>query len=289
MTTVDANATAPRTPRLYGASELGVLSLVAPGDAHPRVRHLGGELFAGLDEQGAAVTEGQTAPWIPSFPQVLEEVVRQAPGLAVAADGVIEVDDEARAIAALLDPTRIPTEGLRGAPIVFALARNRVLITGADDEGAVARILDVAEELFEAEVTLVSAHPIVLAGGAWDPFDAVAALPALEGRLQRVLRLYGVRAYERQGEALREEKDVHVAAPKLHVREDGVTVTFAAWPQGTATLLPVVDNVMIATPEGKISTTTMNDFLDAAGDRITRTGLSPARYYVPGDRPRAAE
>ena len=121
MTTVDANAT-PRTPRLYGASELGVLSLVAPGDAHPRVRHLGGELFAGLDEQGAAVTEGQTAPWIPSFPQVLEEVVRQAPGLAVAADGVIEVDDEARAIAALLDPTRIPTEGLRGAPIVFALA-----------------------------------------------------------------------------------------------------------------------------------------------------------------------
>ncbi|GGD25703.1 hypothetical protein GCM10010915_02150 [Microbacterium faecale] len=289
MTTVDANATAPRTPRLYGASELGVLSLVAPGDAHPRVRHLGGELFAGIDEQGVAVTEGQTAPWIPSFPQVLEELVAGGGDLPAAADGIVQIDDEALAVTALIDPARIPIAGLAGAPVVFALARNCVLITGADDEAAVERILDLAEALYDDGAPLVSAHPIVLVDGGWDRFDASAAFPAHDPRLQRVLRLWGVRAYERQGDALRDEKDVHVAAPKLHVREDGVTVTFAAWPQGTATLLPVVDNVMIATPEGKISTTTMNEFLDAAGDRITRTGLSPARYYVPGDRPRAAE
>lgn len=289
MTTVDANATAPRTLRLYGASELGVLSLVAPGDAHPRVRHLGGELFAGLDEHGVAVAEGQTAPWIPSFPEVLDEVVADSAEPPVASEGIIQIDDEAVAVAALTDPARIPTAGLAGAPVVFALARNRVLIAGADDEAAVGRILDLADELYDDGAPLVSAHPVVLVDGGWDRFDVAAAFPALDPRRQRVLRLWGVRAYERQGEALRDEKDVHVAAPKVHVREDGVTVTFAAWPQGTATLLPVVDNVMIATPEGKISTTTMNEFLDAAGDRITRTGLSPVRYYVPGDRPRAAE
>lgn len=100
-----------------------------------------------------------------------------------------------------------------------------------------------------------------------------------------MLRLFSVRAYEAQSIAL-QRPDVHIADPKIHVRDDGVTLTFAAWPKGTATLLPVVDNVMIADPSGSISVATMGEFLSAGGDAIVRTGLSPLRYFVPGDAPR---
>lgn len=288
MTIVDANEITPRTVRLYGASELGVISLLAQADENPRVHHLGGELFAGLDAPHGATSERESAPWNPTFDQVLDAVAQGALTLPAAADGVIRVDDEAQAIAALLDPKRIPRDGLAGTPVVFALARTRVLIAGADDEAAFARILDAAEELYDTGAPLVSAHPIVLADGAWDTFGGLAALPALAVRMQRVLRLYGVRAYEQQGDVLREDETVHVADPKAHVREDGVTVTFAAWPKGTATLLPVVDNVMVAETSGKLGAVTFDDFLDAAGDRVTRTGLAPERYFVPGDPPRAS-
>lgn len=80
---------------------------------------------------------------------------------------------------------------------------------------------------------------------------------------------------------------MHIAPAKIRVLESGVTTTFATWPQGTATLLPVVDNVIIADPAGTLSVATMTQFLDAAGDAVVRTGLSPARYFVPGDQPAA--
>ena len=51
-------------------------------------------------------------------------------------------------------------------------------------------------------------------------------------------------------------------------------------------VLPVVDNVIVADPSGAISVATMDQFLDAGGDAIIRTGLSPARYFVPGDQPK---
>lgn len=277
------------TPRLYGASELGVIELVVPDNEDPRVRHLGGEVFAGLDGPHGAISDWEAAARILSFDRVLEAVAQKSPVLAPSQHGVLRVDDEAQAVASLLDPSRIPTAGLAGTPVVFALARTRVLITGADDEAGFARILDAAEELYDAGVPLVSAHPIVLADdGGWDPFDGLAAFPELAGRMQRVMRLYGIRAYEKQCEVLREEPDVHVADAKVHVREDGVTVTFAAWPKGTATLLPVVDNVLVADPAGTLAAVPFGDFLDAGGDHVTRTGLAPERYFIPGDPPRSA-
>lgn len=281
MSIVNVNMITPRTVHLYGGNELGVLSLAAWGDAHPRVRHLGGDLFAGLDDQGAATTEWEASRWIPGFPEVLEKAAQQAAGSLHTSDGMIRINDEAQAVAALLDPTLLPTEGLHGFPIVFALARNNVLVIGADDEAATAMVLDAAEDLFCNGTPLVSAHPLALADNGWDRFDWSAAHPALDGRIRRVLRTFEVSAYEQQTRALSAEKEVHVAEPELHVRDDGVTVTFAAWPKGTATLLPVVDTVMVDDPSGTSVAVTMDEFLVAAGDRITRTGLTPARYFVP--------
>lgn len=283
MTSAFGNVEVSGTARLYGASELGVLSITAPGEAHPRVEYVGGEIFVGLNAAGtgAAVTQGDAQAWSRPFGDVVTAAVASAGTLPDAVDGVILITDESLAAAVLVEPAGL----LAGDPVVFALSRDRLAIVGADDEAAVGRVLDLAEELFDAEGPLVSAHPIVLTSDGWAPFGWFEKFPALEMRIQRVLRLFSVRAYEAQTAAL-QRPDVRYIDPKIRVLETGVTTTFAAWPKGTASLLPVVDNVIVADPSGALSVATMDQFLDAGGDAIIRTGLSPARYFVPGEPPR---
>lgn len=278
------------TVRIYGASELGVLAQTAPGPAHPRVEYVGGEVFVGLDhgDHGAAVTQGETEGADAGFRDAVRSAISLAGELPAAHEGSIVLVDEAVAAAALLDPSRLRGSRLAGAPVAFPYARDRVLIVGADDSAAIARTLDVAEELFDADRPLVSAHPVVLTDEGWAPFPWRERLPELAMRFERVLRLFSVRAYDLQTAAL-QRPDVHIAPAKIRVLESGVTTTFATWPQGTATLLPVVDNVIIADPSGTLSVATLAQFLDAAGDAVIRTGLSPARYFVPGDQPRTSE
>lgn len=287
MTGAFGNVAVNVIPRVYGASELGVLSITAPGESHPRVDYVGGEVFVGLDavRDGGAITQGQAEAWARPFREVLVSAVASAGTLPESVDGVILVEDEAVAASVLIEPSRIATAAVTGAPAVFALSRGRLAIIGAEDEAAAVRVLDLAEELYEAGGPLLSAHPVVLTDGAWAPFPWRERFPSLEMRFERVLRLFSVRAYEAQTIAL-QRPDVHLADPKIQVLETGVTTTFAAWPKGTATLLPVVDNVIVADPSGTVSVATMNEFLDAAGDAVVRTGLSPLRYFVPGQPPR---
>lgn len=288
MSAVDGVAT-DAILRIYGASELGVLSQTAPGAAHPRVEYVGGELFVGLlhRERDAPVTQGEVEGADAAFRDAVRSAIGAVGELPNAEAGAIVITDEAHAAAALLDPSRLAGAQLSGAPVLFPYARDRVVVIGAEDDAAAARALDLAEELFDAAGPLVSAHPVVLTDEGWAPFPWRERLPDLQMRFERVLRLFSVRAYEVQTAAL-QRPDVHVAEAKIQVLESGVTTTFAAWPKGTATLLPVVDNVIIADPSGSLSVATMAEFLDAAGDAIVRTGLSPARYFVPGDQPRAS-
>lgn len=271
-------------PRLYGASELGVLTLTASGPAHPRVEYLGGELFVGLDHgDGSAVTQGEVEGWPEEFRAVVVSVLSQAV-VPEPADGAIVIADEALAASVLIQPNRLAGRALDGAPVLFALARDRVIVVGADDEAAFARVLGLADDLFEAGGPLVSGHPVTATPEGWAPFDWRERMPALALRFERMLRLFSVRAYDRQSIALA-RPDVHIADAKIRVLDSGVTTTFASWPKGTATLLPVVDNVIIADPTGALSVATFAQFLDAGGDAIVRTGLSPLRYFVPGDQP----
>lgn len=288
MTSTAGQARASIVPRVYGASELGVLSLTAPGGAHPRVEYIGGELFVGLDHSDdTAVTQSEASASPREFADEVATAISAAGPIPLAVDGVVTVSDETLAGSVLVDRPRTSAVSLTGAPVVFVLSRAELLIVGADDEEGFATVLDRAEAAFEAGTALVSAHPIVLVEGQWAPYPWRERFPSLEMRFERVMRLFSVRAYEAQSRALH-RPDVHYADPKIHVREDGVTLTFATWPQGTATLLPVVDNVMIADPTGKLSVTTFQEFLDAGGDAIVRTGLSPLRYFVPGEPPSAA-
>lgn len=274
-------------PRLYGAGELGVLSLTAPGAAHPRVHYVGGELFVGLDHarDAAAVTQGEVEAWPAPFPDALAAALPAPEPLPAVVDGAIVVVDEPAAAALLLDPARLSGLALPGDPVVLALSRRCVVIVGADDVDGFVRALDLAEELVDEHAPLISAHPVMPGDGSWQPYPWRERVPALEMRFERVLRLFSVREYERQAPALA-RPDIHIADPKIEILESGVTTTFAAWPKGTATLLPVVDNVLIADRSGQLSVATLAQFLDAAGDAVVRTGLSPARYFVPGEAPR---
>jgi hypothetical protein len=275
------------TPHIYGASELGVLSVTAPGDAHPRVRYIGGELFAGLDKaDGTWVTQGEAEAWERPFNDVLIDSFAEAGEVPQPQDGVVVIDDEVLATALLNEPARLSGLDVKGTPVVWALARTTVVVSGSDDERGIAKVLELAEELYVSEAQLASIHPIVVDGAEWAPYDWTAATEAQQLPIHRVIRLFGVRAYEAQTIAL-QRPDVHVADPKIHVREDGITVTFAAWPKGTATLLPVTDSVIIADPEGTIATAAFGDFLDAMGDQATKTGLSPTRYFIAGKKANA--
>ena len=278
------------TPRLFGASELGVLSLTAPGDAHPRVEYVGGDLFIGLVDArtGAAVTQGEAETWARPFRDVVADAVRRAGELPAVVDGALVIEDETVAASVLLFPSRLHGLALQGTPVLFALARDAVIVVGADDEPAIARVLDRADALYAAGGPLLSAHALTLTDAGWAPFAWREAGPALEIRFERVLRLFAVRAYEAQAPAL-QRPDLHVAAPKIEVLQTGVTTTLAAWPKGTATLLPVVDNIVVADPAGTLSVATFDQFLAAGGDAIVRTGLSPLRYFVPGEPPRNGE
>lgn len=283
------NPVEPLTPHLYGASELGVLSVTAPGDAHPRVRYIGGDLFVGLDSpDGTPVTQGQAQAWDRDFVDVLLDTL--TPGASIdlppSVDGVITLDDEALAASILNHPAQLPA-----GTVVWVLARSTVVIAQAADPRGVAAVIALAESLYASEAPLGSIHPIVVSGDEWAPYDWSAATADQELAVHRVIRLFGVRSYEAQTAALTSpalnRPDLHVADPKVHVREDGITVTFAAYPKGTATLLPVTDSVMVADPSGSISVATFDEFFDALGDRAVRTELSPARFFIPGAAPRA--
>lgn len=277
------NDTEPNlTPHVYGAGELGVLSLTAPGEAHPRVRYIGGELFTGLDHAaGGWVTQGEAEQWQRPFNEVLVDSFVGASGLPEPRDGVLVIDDEVLATAILNEPARLTGLDVKGVPVVWALAREVLVVSGSDDERGVAKVLELAEELYASGARIASIHPIVVADGEWAPYDWSAATEEQQLPIHRVVRLFGVREYELQTAVLK-RPDVHVADPKIHVREDGVTVTFAAWPKGTATLLPVVDNVLVAEPGGSLGAMTLDEFLTQAADIVEETELSPMRYYVKG-------
>jgi hypothetical protein len=278
-------------PRLYGADELGVLAVTAPGDSHPRVRYIGGDVFDGLVAvDGSAVTQGDVAGWDREFVDVLLEA-SGTPDLPEAIDGVIVLEDEALASSFLNAPKRLsaaaPAAGISGIPVVWVLARTAVVISGSDDPRGVAKVIDLAESLYSSDAPLVSIHPLVASGEEWAPYDWSAATEDQEKSLYRIVRLFSVRGYEVQRRALEEPErrrpGLHIADPMVHVRDDGYTLTFATYPKGRATLLPVTDSVIVADPDGKtVGTMLFDDFLAELGDLVVTTELTPRRYFIPG-------
>ena len=66
---------------------------------------------------------------------------------------------------------------------------------------------------------------------------------------------------------------VGLAVPEDYPLPEGYVRHFQATDDGQA-----IEPILMYSPD--------YEFLDAAGDAVVRTGLSPARYFVPGERPR---
>lgn len=268
--------------QMFDATELGILELTTSPEEMPRVQFVAAELYIGLqigDE--AVVTVARANAWDVSFTDALKAAFESLPPFEIGADrGVTEITDEQQVAALFLDPSRAAGLEVSGDLVIVPLAQTRVVITGTDDERGFARAIEVADGLFADGARLASIHPIGSRSGQWFPFPWRDRFPALSDAISRVTREFGVRAYREQESAL-DAGDVRVLEPKLDKLETGVTVTFATWLSGTAALLPVVDNVFIASAQGQIGVMGFAQFIEQAGDAVVRTELVPIRYYIP--------
>lgn len=268
--------------QMFDATELGILDLTTSPEEMPRVQFVAAELYIGLqigDE--AVVTVAQADAWDVSFTDALKAAFESLPPLEIGADrGVTEITDEQQVAALFLDPSRAAGLEVSGDLAIVPLAQTRVVVTGTDDERGFAKAIEVADELLAGDARLASIHPIGSRNGQWFPFLWRDRFPALADAISRVTREFGVRAYKEQESAL-DAGDVRVLEPKLDTLETGVTVTFATWLSGTAALLPVVDNVFIASAQGQIGVMGFAQFIEQAGDAVVRTELAPIRYYIP--------
>lgn len=269
--------------QMFDATELGILELSTPGgDEMPRVQFAAGELYVGLrlGDEGF-VTVAQAEAWGVPFTEALRAAFDAVPPLDFGTDrGVTELTDEQQVAALLLAPSRAEALEVKGDLAIVPLAQTRVVVTGTDDERGFERALEVADELLAQGSRLASIHPIGSRGGQWFPYPWRDRHPALADAISRVTREFGVRAYREQAAAL-DAGDVRVLEPKLDKLDSGVTVTFATWLHGTAALLPVVDNVFVATRDGQVGVMGFARFMELAGDAVIRTELAPIRYYIP--------
>jgi len=268
--------------QMFDATELGILELSTSAEEMPRVQFVAAEVYIGLqigDE--AFVTVAQADAWGVPFTDALKVAFDSLPPLEIGADrGAMEITDERQVAALFLDPSRAASLEVAGDLAIVPLAQKRVVITGTDDEHGFGRALEVADQLLAEGARLASIHPIGSRNGQWFPFPWRDRFPALASTINRVTREFGVRAYGEQASAL-DAGDVRVLEPKLDKLETGVTATFATWLSGTTALLPVVDNVIIASAQGQIGVMGFAQFIEQAGDAIVRTELAPLRYYIP--------
>jgi len=233
--------------QMFDATELGILDLSTSAEEMPRVQFVAAEVYIGLQVGDEAfVTVAQADGWGVSFTDALKSAFDSLPPLEIGADrDVMEITDEQQVAALFLDPSRAAGLGVSGDLAIVPLAQTRVVITGTDDEHGFGRAAEVADQLLAEGARLASIHPIGSQNGEWFPFPWRDRFPALASAISRITREFAVRAYREQASAL-DAGDVRVLEPKLDKLETGVTITFATWLSGTAALLPVVDNVIVA-------------------------------------------
>lgn len=268
--------------QMFDATQLGILDLTTPLEAMPRVQFVAAELYIGLQAAGEAfVTVAQADAWGVPFTDALKAAFEAVPPLEVGdVRGVTEIIDEQQVAALFLDPSRADALEVSGDLAIVPLAQKRSVITGTDDECGFARAIEMADELLAEGARVASIHPIGSPNGQWSAFPWRDRFPALANDISRITRGFGVRAYLEQASAL-DAGDVRVLEPKFDKLETGVMVTFATWLSGTAALLPVVDNVVVASAQGQIGVMGFAQFIEKAGESVVLTDLAPIRYYIP--------
>lgn len=201
---------------LYDAAELALIAEVTPdAGARPLVRHVGGELFVGVERRISfgkytSVTQDDGLLWQAqqrvTFGQLIAAGIAKAEiGRHVARDGTcwitfadlaaaVLVDAEVRAT--IIDSARLPplpqsrTLVPDGDLVAAPLSRLRFVMTGSRDENGMLAILKAAREAIQWGRDHISPRLLVWRHGQWLPFDWAAEFPQLADQIHELTDAY---------------------------------------------------------------------------------------------------
>jgi hypothetical protein len=133
---------------------------------------------------------------------------------------------------------------VRGDPVAFAIHRDHLLVTGADDEAGLVHVAEQALELIQ-DRRRVSGTPVRWRRGQWETF-AISPGSVVHEPLRRLAMMSLALDYSGQHDLLQkiEGDGVYVANFSVLAPKDGSAwCSFCAWTKGPILLLPRTDRI----------------------------------------------
>lgn len=170
-----------------------------------------------------------------------------------------------------------------GEPIAVAVQRNKVVVAGSEDPGALEAMADFVVKDFAATTRPMSYQPLILRDRNWSAFDPEPSpklAPLYE--LVRRQRLWDCdiqtprleRYFEDRGE------DVFVA-PLEDAFLDGLPFTWSSWTEHVPALLPRADGFGMTTADDRTLFRTWDAIEAVCGPFTPDDRFHPARYRAP--------
>jgi hypothetical protein len=188
-----------------------------------------------------------------------------------------------------------------GDPVVMVPNRDTLLLAGSGDEGALGRLVAMAEEAYEQPRSITGMAYRLTGDGEWVPFLPGGSHPHHQKfKLLQVKTIGG--GYGDQADALnalheKTGKDIFVASfSALQKKETGEVRSYCVWSEGVVSFLPRTDDIFFFRPRGSeegdvVATAPWGRAQAVLGDMMKPVGLYPERYLVeafPSDEQLAA-
>lgn len=179
---------------------------------------------------------------------------------------------------------RIKALELDGAPVAMVPNRDKVLITGSNDDTGLQMMVELAAK-WATEAYPLSGSPLILQDGEWVDWMPPMDSPGYRQFRELATRFLGT-LYADQKRALeaahqRGGVDIFVASLSGAERPGGGLVTYCIWGDGIDSLLPVADKVaFVRDQQGMIALATWERVVEIAGHLMELTDHYPPRYRV---------
>lgn len=282
--------------RLHGEVPLAVLQLelesAGAESAYPKVDPFGIVRYGVAVETAGAVvdvSEAMLAQWGVTSPPVFQAAIANLRGRDVSdirriGEGTYVFGDEAFSAGVVADPKMIDQFPVNGLPVLLAVAREGVFLTGSDDLDGMHVAADLGEKMLAAGAHPVSVTPLTVSDIFWSDQDwSWPAEVARSREVQLLQRRFRTILQARQKRAIDIGWDgVPVAEAQLVARPDGAPWTVATWVAGTQMWLPVVDEYLLTRDDGTVTPIPFETFMYNWSQRIHVTGTPPL-YQVPAD------
>lgn len=251
---------------------------------------IAGELLVGVvcEREGGSVpipAEAAQRTWGVGFGDLLAEAVDNSPApqpgsVTAIRPGAYAISDGEFAARLLVDPSAISAFPILGDPVLLAPAEGLVVLTGSADRAGLHAIATALNEAPYSGAALVSDVPLVQRGAGWETFRWPDD-PDLQTVLAWTQRRYAAAWYTAQAPLL-SSGPARPAPAEVFTKNGGPVLVTTAY-RGVETLLPNADEVMIADHTGVVAVVPFTALVRLPG--VTRTGLHPCRFHLPGDLP----